>query len=206
MVLTMMLAASAIVGGSGGARSVQATAPVVRDTRSVAAEKPASDPGVPVPLGDPGQWFGPDAYPPAALRAGAQGRVVAQVDVDRSGHVTGCNVTEASGSADLDATTCGIATQRMTFIPAHDVAGRAIGGQYRLPIRWVLPRGGGAVPVTTTLVSVGGDGAVLSCSSPTPTPLGDLCAAFPVGRKLDVPEAMRGRVFAIGAVVRPLAQ
>lgn len=161
----------------------------------------------PVPVGNPGQWFGADAYPAAAMRAGAQGRVVAKVDVDGSGRVTNCTVTVSSGSADLDAATCQIAGRRMTFTPARDAAGHAVAGEYRLPVAWRLPSETAPPPgMTTTLVSVGSDGAVLSCASVTPTPLGDLCAAFPVGRKLTVPDVMRGKVVAIATIVRPLAE
>lgn len=89
--------------------------------------------------GNPGQFFGPDAYPPAAIRAEAQGRVVARLTVGTDGRVTDCSITTGSGNADLDSTTCRIAKSRVKFTPAKDSSGTAIASTYSLPVRWVLP-------------------------------------------------------------------
>ncbi|WP_419810104.1 energy transducer TonB [Sphingomonas sp.] len=90
--------------------------------------------------GDPGRFFGPDAYPPAAQRAGAQGRVVARLTVGVDGRVTGCTVSASSGNSDLDDTTCRIARSRVRFSPAKDDSGNAMTSSYTLPVRWVLPQ------------------------------------------------------------------
>ena len=90
--------------------------------------------------GDPGRFFGPDAYPPAAQRAGAQGRVVARLSVGTDGRVTDCTVSASSGNDDLDSTTCRIARSRVRFSPAKDDSGNAIASTYTLPVRWVLPQ------------------------------------------------------------------
>ncbi|HEU4961911.1 MAG TPA: energy transducer TonB [Sphingomonas sp.] len=89
--------------------------------------------------GNPGQYFGPDAYPPAAIRAGAQGRVVAKLTVGTNGRVTDCVVQTSSGNNDLDETTCRIARSRVRFTPAQDQNGNPIVSSYTLPVRWVLP-------------------------------------------------------------------
>lgn len=90
-------------------------------------------------VGNPGQYFGPDAYPPEAIRAEQQGRVVATVDIDASGAATGCKATVSSGSASLDAKTCAIAMTSVKYAPALDSRGRHVVGSYVLPVRWVLP-------------------------------------------------------------------
>ncbi|WP_425228400.1 energy transducer TonB [Sphingomonas sp.] len=90
--------------------------------------------------GDPGRFFGPDAYPPAAQRAGAQGRVVAHLSIGTDGRVTDCSVSASSGNSDLDETTCRIARSRVRFSPAKDDSGNPITSTFTLPVRWVLPQ------------------------------------------------------------------
>jgi protein TonB len=89
--------------------------------------------------GNPGQYFGADNYPAAALRAEAQGRVVAKLTIGTNGSVTDCVVTSSSGNADLDSTTCSVAKRRVKFSPALDDNGNAMTSTYTLPVRWVLP-------------------------------------------------------------------
>jgi protein TonB len=89
--------------------------------------------------GNPAQFFGADAYPPAAQRAEAQGRVVASLTVGTDGRVSDCTVTTSSGNSDLDSTTCRIARSRVRFTPAKDDAGNPMTSKYTLPVRWVLP-------------------------------------------------------------------
>ncbi|MBB4153517.1 TonB family protein [Sphingomonas jinjuensis] len=91
------------------------------------------------PLGDISQYPGSTNYPPAALRADAQGRTVALLGISPQGRVTDCSIEGSSGNSDLDAETCQIATQRMRFQPARDEKKRPVASTYRLPIRWVLP-------------------------------------------------------------------
>jgi protein TonB len=90
-------------------------------------------------VGNAGDFFGPDAYPPAAIRAEEQGRTVARLLVDESGTTAACEVQSSSGSAELDNATCRIARARLRFTPAHDVRGKALASTYILPVRWVLP-------------------------------------------------------------------
>ena len=112
------------------------------------AAPPAPAPAPPAPRasqaaglkGNPGQFFGDDAYPAAAIRAEAQGRVVAKLTVGTDGRVTDCTVTASSGNSDLDSTTCRIAKSRVRFTPAKDDAGQPITSSFNLPVRWVLPK------------------------------------------------------------------
>jgi protein TonB len=90
--------------------------------------------------GNPGQFFGPDAYPPSAQREGAEGRVVAKLTVGTDGRVTECVVTTSSNNRALDDTTCRIAKARVRFSPALDNAGNPITSSYTLPVRWQLPQ------------------------------------------------------------------
>ena len=118
-------------------------------------------------LGNPGAFFGPDAYPPEAIRAAEQGRVVATVDIDASGTATGCKATVSSGSASLDAATCTIATTRVKYAPALDSRGRNVAGTYTLPVRWVLPTSGsfgGMDGEQQTMVSFSGSADAPVCS------------------------------------------
>ena len=89
--------------------------------------------------GNPGQFFGADAYPPAAIRAEAQGRVVARLTIGTDGRVTDCSITTSSGNEDLDNTTCRIARSRVRYTPAKDENGQPISSTTSLPVRWVLP-------------------------------------------------------------------
>jgi protein TonB len=89
--------------------------------------------------GNPAGFFGPDAYPPAAIRAEAQGRVVAALTIGPDGRVSACTVTSSSGNSDLDDATCRIARSKVRFTPAKDDAGNPTGSSYTLPVRWVLP-------------------------------------------------------------------
>lgn len=121
---------------------------------------------------NPGQYFGAAEYPPRALRRGEQGRVIARLAIDATGHVAGCAVASSSGSAELDAAVCRIAGERVRFAPARDDKGRAIASTYMLPVRWVLPTGGAAPPLNND-----GRGWTVSNDPPapaTPTDVADV--------------------------------
>lgn len=90
-------------------------------------------------IGNPGRFFGADAYPASAQRAEAQGRVVAALTIGTDGRVTGCTVTSSSGNSDLDDATCRISRSKVRFTPAKDDAGNPTTGSYTLAVRWVLP-------------------------------------------------------------------
>jgi protein TonB len=119
--------------------------PVAPPVQAVVPPQPPAPPPKPVVSqraavqGNPGRFFGPDAYPPAAIRAEAQGRVVAALTVGTDGRVTGCTVTTSSGNSDLDDATCRIARSKVRFTPAKDDAGNPTTSSFTLPVRWVLP-------------------------------------------------------------------
>ena len=92
-----------------------------------------------VARGNPGQYFGADAYPAEAIRAEAQGRVVARLSISADGRVSDCSVTTSSGNSSLDTTTCRIARSRVRYSPAKDENGNAIASTATLPVRWILP-------------------------------------------------------------------
>ena len=90
--------------------------------------------------GNPGQYFGPDAYPASALRSGEEGRVVASLTIGTDGRVSDCSVTSSSGSSALDAATCRIARSRVRYTPAKDQNGQPIASTATLPVRWQIPQ------------------------------------------------------------------
>lgn len=91
------------------------------------------------PRGDQGAWFPQDSYPPAARRAGAEGRVSVSVDVGTDGRVIACRVTSTSGNDDLDNATCRLATRNGRFEPARDADGAPVPSTTALRnVRWVL--------------------------------------------------------------------
>ena len=119
----------------------------------------------PVPQNDPAEWFG--SYPPAALRSGEEGRVGFEISVDAKGAVTGCRVTESSGSAVLDSATCDAMRAMARFAPARDAAGRPVAGVFKRATRWRLPE---VVPVaiasfaSVARLVVSPTGTVVSCT------------------------------------------
>jgi TonB family protein len=154
----------------------------------------------PVPVGSPADWITPDDYPPSAIRAGAEGRVVTNLGVDRAGKVTSCAVQTSSGNAALDAATCAVMTTRGTFTPAKDAGGRATPSTYDLPVRWELP----SEPTATVEITeatrlnsdavielrLDGDGKVIGCRllevvlPSYADSAGDACEEFQVGTQM----------------------
>ncbi len=80
-----------------------------------------------------------DDYPPSALRNEEQGTVRVRLNVDTSGRVTGCSVSQSSGSSQLDQTTCRLLQRRARFTPARDNQGQPIADTVTSPpIRWQI--------------------------------------------------------------------
>ena len=65
-------------------------------------------------------------YPPAAYRAGIGGTVHVRFVVGVAGRITDCRVTQSSGNAELDETTCRLMIQRLRYRPARDARGRKV--------------------------------------------------------------------------------
>ncbi len=75
-------------------------------------------------------------YPREARREGAQGIVRMRIAVAPDGRVSACSVTQSSGNALLDATTCRLAQKRFRYEPARDAAGRAVADVVEDGQRW----------------------------------------------------------------------
>lgn len=170
-----------------------------------------------VPVGDPAEWFGPDAYPPDATRSAREGRVVAEVGVDSVGKVVSCNIKESSGTAALDRRTCELAFQRGTFNPATDRKGLPTASVYLLPVRWVLPEGEGGTPKILTAAKAGeldleietdltvdADAKLVGCKvmiAKLPKgAAGDPCSTVTIGEQITPGWTRDGR--RVGAVIR----
>lgn len=79
-------------------------------------------------------------YPESAIRSEDQGTVRASLTIGTNGRVTGCTVTQSSGSSSLDSATCRILRSRAKYTPAVDSNGRPTTDTVTTPpIRWVLP-------------------------------------------------------------------
>lgn len=81
-------------------------------------------------------------YPAEALRNGEQGSLRVALDVDADGRVTGCAVTQSSGSRSLDDATCPLMMRRAVFRPALDGAGRPVPGIVVEKVTWRIGPGG----------------------------------------------------------------
>lgn len=91
------------------------------------------------PLGRPGEWVTTDDYPSSALRDGQQGRTSFRLDIGSDGRVTGCTVTQTSGSDALDSTACRMLQRRAKFTAARDADGNAIASSYSSGVLWKMP-------------------------------------------------------------------
>jgi TonB family protein len=91
-------------------------------------------------------------YPAAALEARAEGVTVADLSLDRSGRVLGCTVSQSSGHAALDETTCRILSERFRFERAGRGAPET--SARRIRIAWQLPALAPPVPFAPSRVVV----------------------------------------------------
>ena len=147
------------------------------------------------PVGNPADWFSPDAYPLDALRNGRAGRVVVEVGLDSTGKPVTCNVVQSSGTTSLDEGTCKLALERGKFDPATDRKGRPIASSFTLPVRREIP-GTEDVPsidlakdgpsyASDIEILVAEDGKVVGCRSllAKPEALQDQnCRQFEIGK------------------------
>lgn len=155
---------------------------------------------------DASSWFTSDDYPPAALRAAEEGRVVYRVSVDANGRATKCDIMTSSGSPVLDVKTCDIVEMRGRFEPARDAAGVAVTGVTQGSMRWTM---GVPPPVDVSVISpldsmtidilVGSDGLVSQCTvvAATGTPASPQslspCAKYPAGSRYFGPTRRDGK-------------
>lgn len=178
----------------------------VQDALEALSNPRRTDPRAPQPQQELKQLFGPDAYPPVAIRAGEQGRTIAVLAIGADGKVTGCSVQTSSGSAALDGRTCEIALGRLSFDPAKDRRGRPVASTYLLPVRWVLPEPVPVAPLdvaraaefggdTTLEFTVDAAGKLASCRTTGKAAPGavDECANFRVGQQISAPWQRNGQ-------------
>jgi protein TonB len=91
------------------------------------------------PLGNPGRWITTEDYPSRALRDGDEGLTRYRLVIASTGKVTACEITNTSGSADLDRETCRLLAKRAQFAPATDQAGAKVVGTFSGSVRWDIP-------------------------------------------------------------------
>jgi len=122
-------------------------------------------------------------YPTKLIENGDAGVVTAHLAIAPDGRVSGCKVTETSGSDALDGLTCSIVTRRARFAPAHDAGGQAVAGDYYIAVTWGTNKD--VMPITITMqmgvkavpagyarpaqmhVLFGGDGKPMRCDTAT---------------------------------------
>lgn len=136
-------------GSAAGLESLRRCVNVVRREEAAAARErarwsdlpsnPFAEPGAPQPRGNPGSWANSNDYPSAALRELREGVSRFLIRVGSDGIVRSCEITETSGSPDLDATTCTLIMRRARFQPAHDAGGNPVEGEWRSAVRWEIP-------------------------------------------------------------------
>lgn len=86
------------------------------------------------PIGNPGEWFTDNDYPPKAARRRVQGNAVIVLTVDPDGRVKGCRIAATTGDPDLDDGTCDLARTHARF------ARKGEGDRFSiLGVHWVLP-------------------------------------------------------------------
>ncbi len=103
----------------------------------------------PVPI-DPASWVTQDDYPIEALNANEGGTAAMTIQVDARGAVTGCTITQSSGSAALDATSCRLMRERGRFTPATDAKGQPTASSAHRRINWNAPTEAGTIRMPLT--------------------------------------------------------
>lgn len=134
MMLGVVLATTALTAPVQAGQSSTKVAP-----KAVAAPAAPDDVMTGVePIGNPGDWFPPESYPPEARIASQEGRTEFSLDIDAAGRITGCNITVSSGSDLLDSTTCSQLILNGRFKPARDRSGKPMPGKWNSAMRWQL--------------------------------------------------------------------
>jgi TonB family protein len=94
----------------------------------------------PHPATSPGSWMSIADYPAGAMARHQEGSVGFRLQVDPSGVVQSCSVTNSSGSSSLDEGTCALLKSRAKFDPARDSNGHAVAGTFASHVQWVYPQ------------------------------------------------------------------
>lgn len=116
-------------------------------------------------------WFHAEDYPIEAMKAGIEGSVTFEVDVDAEGKPTACRIATSSGSPILDQTTCDIVRARARFKPALGADGKRVPGKFMKTAVWRL-EDKTATTYQAAILDFGSDPAHPSCTIKTgPYPL-----------------------------------
>ena len=83
-------------------------------------------------------FFGADAYPASAIRAGEQGRVTFRATIGADGRAQDCLIVTSSGFTDLDAATCRVVKVRVR-LPSSEPGGAAGPKSIEAWVDWKLP-------------------------------------------------------------------
>ncbi|HUD27771.1 MAG TPA: TonB family protein [Novosphingobium sp.] len=129
MTILLLVAALSVAPSTEGARTVG-------EAMEILARKVV--PRGAFPMGNPGEWIGPEDYPTTAYMDQAEGAVSFQLKVDPQGRVSECTVTVSSGVAALDDTACNLITLRAVFDPARDRKGKPVWGTYANRVVWKM--------------------------------------------------------------------
>jgi len=88
---------------------------------------------------NPIEWVNSWDYPELALREHRSGSTEYTLVVSSGGRPQACEVTESSGSGDLDMVTCAVAMRRGNFEPARNAQGSTIVSLFHGRINWSIP-------------------------------------------------------------------
>lgn len=112
----------------------------------IAQEPVATEMGVSPQLLNGEEVIKPGDYPTRALRRNEYGIVSVLLQISNIGRVTHCDITESSGFARLDATTCRLFSRRAKFAPAKGADSSPVAGEFRSSMSWGV---GNHMPKTT---------------------------------------------------------
>lgn len=76
-------------------------------------------------------------WPAAAAVAGVSGVVSVRYHVEVDGRATGCRITQSSGNAELDETTCRLIEERFRYRPSLDADGRPVRSTMVVDHEWI---------------------------------------------------------------------
>lgn len=108
-------------------------------TPKVETPGPKFKPIAATPRNDPGRWVTDSDYRSRWINEEMSGTARFTLEVDGTGRVSNCQITQSSGHAELDAATCALIAKRAKFKPAKDGNGNPATGSYSSSIRWQLP-------------------------------------------------------------------
>jgi TonB family protein len=84
-------------------------------------------------------WFEFHDYPMKAFEKHEEGVTRFELLVGPDGRAANCTIIKSSGSEELDAKTCKLASFRSRFAPARGPSGQPVYGVYRSQAIWVFP-------------------------------------------------------------------